>query len=67
MATKFPTVEVSVLAQRGLVPDATPPRPLVLVVDDEPMIAETLAAIFESAGFQRRLLMMQRVRSKSPT
>ncbi len=50
MLTKFAAVPLSELAQRGLVPDPIPP-PLLLVVDDEPMIADTLAVILQKAGF----------------
>lgn len=48
---RFATVPVAELAEKGLVPDLIPPLPLVLVVDDEPAIAETLTWILERAGF----------------
>jgi CheY-like chemotaxis protein len=48
---KFPTVEVATLASNGVVPDRMPPPPLVLVVDDEPVIADTLVEILMSEGF----------------
>jgi len=48
--TRFPTVAVNELLAKGLVADAAPP-PLVLVVDDEAMIVDTLAAILEKEGF----------------
>ncbi len=49
--TKFATVPVSELAERGVVPDPDPPLPLVLVVDDEATITETLNLILQTAGF----------------
>lgn len=50
MSTHFATVPVE-LARRNIVAsDAERPLPLVLVVDDEPLIAETLAAILNSSG-----------------
>jgi DNA-binding response OmpR family regulator len=48
---KFATVPVSELAERGLIPDSDPPVPLVLVVDDEPTITDTLVLILQTAGF----------------
>jgi CheY-like chemotaxis protein len=48
---RIENVPLSELATKGLVPDATPLRPVVLVVDDEPMIAETLVAILNKMGF----------------
>lgn len=34
-----------------MVPDTTPPLPIVLVVDDEPTIADTIVAILNGKGF----------------
>lgn len=48
---RFESVLVSELAARGLVADTTPPRPVVLVVDDEPLIADTIVAILNRQGF----------------
>ena len=49
--TRFATVPLAELANKGLTPDAPPPPPLVLVVDDEPTIAHTLSLILQAAGF----------------
>ncbi len=49
--TKFETVPISELASRQLEREAAEIRPVVLVVDDEEIIAETLAAILDQAGF----------------
>ena len=50
MSPHFPTVPVEAARQK-----ASPPpeclRPLLLVVDDEPLITETLSAILDSKGF----------------
>jgi DNA-binding response OmpR family regulator len=48
--TNFQTVLVSELALTGLTSHADAPRPLVLVVDDEHVIADTLAAILARNG-----------------
>lgn len=48
MKTHFPTVPVETARQKGVEIDA--PRPLVLVVDDEPLILETLSAILDGNG-----------------
>jgi CheY-like chemotaxis protein len=45
------SVPVLELTARGLVPDTTPLRPVVLVVDDEPIIANTIVAILHINGF----------------
>jgi len=45
------SVPISELIAKGVVPDTTPLRPVVLVVDDEPIIAETLVAILNKMGF----------------
>jgi DNA-binding response OmpR family regulator len=49
MSTHFPTVPVE-LAQKYADTSANPPLPLVLVVDDEPIITETLSAILRGSG-----------------
>lgn len=49
MNTHFPTVPVNEIRQHYGSMD-TPVRPLVLVVDDEPLITETLAAILNASG-----------------
>jgi CheY-like chemotaxis protein len=50
-STRIESVPVSELTAKGVVPDATPLRPVVLVVDDEPIIADTLVAILDKMGF----------------
>lgn len=50
-STGFESVPVSELAARGVVADTTPLRPVVLVVDDEPVIADTIVAILNNGGF----------------
>jgi len=50
-ATRIESVPVSELTARGLVPDSTPLRPVVLVVDDEAVIADTIVAILNKMGF----------------
>lgn len=47
----YPTVPIDVARQKVSDNDAEGLRPLVLIVDDEPLIAETLAAILNDAGF----------------
>lgn len=49
MKTHFPTVSVEAARQRQHLP-GFPIRPLVLIVDDEPLITETLAAILNANG-----------------
>lgn len=49
--TKFESVPISELTARGLAPDTTRLRPVVLVVDDEPIIADTIVAILKHRGF----------------
>jgi len=49
--TRIENVPVSELIEKGLVPDSTPLRPVVLVVDDEPIITDTLVAILNHSGF----------------
>jgi DNA-binding response OmpR family regulator len=41
----FPTVPLNELASRGLMPETDQPKPIVLIVDDEAVIADTLVAI----------------------
>jgi DNA-binding response OmpR family regulator len=48
---KFSTVSIAELTQKGIAGQTDAPRPVVLVVDDEPVIADTLAAILKQAGF----------------
>lgn len=50
-ARKFQTVPIEELNKLGLQPDSSPKRPVVLVVDDEKIIADTLVAILNQAGF----------------
>jgi hypothetical protein len=45
---RFETVTLAEMAQRGLVAETADHRPVVLVVDDEQIIADTRAAIFRS-------------------
>lgn len=49
--TQLRTIPVAVLEARGLRPDGTPPSPLVLVVDDEHNIADSMATILRRAGY----------------
>lgn len=49
MDTYFPTVPVEAARQKAHLPGERP-RPLVLVVDDEPILTETLAAILSGRG-----------------
>lgn len=48
---RFETVPIAELIVKGLVPDARPATPIVLVVDDEHIIADTLAAILCNSGY----------------
>lgn len=47
----FESVSVSELNAQGVVADTTPLLPVVLVVDDEPIIADTIVAILNNSGF----------------
>ena len=47
----LPTVPLTELAEKGLIPDATPPAAYVLVIDDERLIADTLVQILRNAGY----------------
>ena len=49
--THFPTVPLAELTSRGITPQTNPLKPVVLVVDDEPVIADTLTVILEQSGF----------------
>ena len=48
---KFSTIPVRELMLNGVVPQTDPPKPVVLIVDDEAVIADTLALILKQAGF----------------
>ena len=50
MSTHFPTVPVELARQNASPAGIERVLPLVLVVDDEPLIAETLAAILNNSG-----------------
>jgi CheY-like chemotaxis protein len=50
MATHFPTVPIEFALQKSGGTDFERPLPLVLVADDEPLIAESLAAILNGNG-----------------
>lgn len=47
----FPTVPLPELTLKGITPQTDPLRPVVLVVDDEAVIADTLAVILSQHGF----------------
>jgi DNA-binding response OmpR family regulator len=47
----FQTVPLAQLALRGVTRQTDPPKPVVLVVDDETVIADSLAAILRQNGF----------------
>ncbi len=46
----FRTVPLADLLLKGMTPQDDPPRPIVLVVDDERVIADTRAMILEQSG-----------------
>ena len=48
---KFETIPISKLKAQHLRPDTSPLRPVALVVDDEHVIADTLAIILNKAGY----------------
>src|SRR5277367_2277582 len=50
-ATNFPTISLAKLNLKDLTPETGAPKPVVLVVDDEAVIADTLAVILEQSGF----------------
>jgi DNA-binding response OmpR family regulator len=47
----FETVPLAELASKGIIPPTNPYKPVVLIVDDEQIIADTLAAILRRSGF----------------
>ncbi len=49
--TKFEIIPVEELTIKGIIPDASPLLPIAFVVDDEPLIADTLAVILRRFGF----------------
>jgi DNA-binding response OmpR family regulator len=50
-AMNFQTVPLAELALKGIIPQTDPQKPVVLIVDDEAVIADTLAVILKQAGF----------------
>ena len=48
--TNFQTVPLAEISSKGLVPEPVATKPVVLVVDDEAVIADTLAAILNRNG-----------------
>src|SRR4030095_6065891 len=49
--TRFETIPLAELEARNLLPDTSPTSPVALVVDDERLIADTLVAILNNAGY----------------
>ncbi len=49
--TKFEIIPVAELTSKGIVPDVSSLPPIAFVVDDEPLIADTLAVILRRIGF----------------
>jgi DNA-binding response OmpR family regulator len=49
--TRFETIALAELEARNLLPDTSSTSPVALVVDDEALIADTLAAILNNAGY----------------
>jgi len=49
--TRIENVPVSELKAKGVLPDTSPMRPVVLVVDDEPIITDTIVAILNNKGY----------------
>ena len=47
----FQVVPLAELSSKGLAPEHVEPKPVVLVVDDEVVIADTLTAILARSGF----------------
>jgi DNA-binding response OmpR family regulator len=50
-ATNFPTIPLSKLNSQEILRGTDASKPVVLVVDDETIIADTLAVILEQSGF----------------
>jgi CheY-like chemotaxis protein len=50
-STWVESVPLSELTAKGIKPDTTPLRPVVLVVDDEPIITDTIVAILNNKGY----------------
>jgi DNA-binding response OmpR family regulator len=50
-ALNFETVPLDEITRNGLTAEPNPHRPVILVVDDEHVIADTLVAILRSRGF----------------
>jgi len=50
MNLHYPTVPVEVALQKATISETEKVPPVILVVDDEPLIAETLAAILKGVG-----------------
>lgn len=50
-AMKFQTVPLAELALKGVVPQTDSHKPVILIVDDEAVIADTLAVILKQVGF----------------
>jgi CheY-like chemotaxis protein len=50
-STRIENVSIPELTAGGLVPDTTPLLPVVLVVDHEQIIADTIVAILKNKGF----------------
>ncbi|HEX4322118.1 MAG TPA: response regulator [Acidobacteriaceae bacterium] len=48
---KIEVVPLAEVVRAGIVADADPHRPVVLIVDDEEIVADTRAAIFDSWGY----------------
>jgi DNA-binding response OmpR family regulator len=47
----FPTVSLDTLAANGITPHTSSPKPVIVIVDDEITIAETLRTILMHAGY----------------
>ena len=50
-ALSFETVPLDEIIRKGLTAEPNPHRPVILVVDDEHVIADTLVTILRSQGF----------------
>src|SRR5208282_1141605 len=51
-STKFQTVPLAELALKGVIPQTDSHKPVILIVDDEPVIADTLAIILKQLGLR---------------